>query len=110
MIFFVVFDVLAVASLCFLVCAFWANTPKMLVVSVGLMIAAALTAVAGTASDERFWTLACLSGAFALMGISHAIPFRQLEESEKEDEKEEGEKEGKKEEKSEEEEKTPEEK
>lgn len=95
MIFFVVFDVLAVASLCFLVCAVWANSRKMLVVSIGLMTAAALTAVAGTTSDERFWTLACLSGAFALMGISHAIPFRNVEESEKEDEKEEGKKEGK---------------
>lgn len=108
MIFFVVFDVLAVASLCFLVCAFWANSRKMLVVSVCLMVAAALTAVAGTASDERFWIPACLSGAFALMGMSHMIPFRQVEDK-KEDEKEEGEKEGKKGEKSEEEEKTPEE-
>lgn len=106
MIFITIFCVLAVASLYFLVCAFWANSRKMLVVSVCLMVAAALTAVAGTASDERFWTLACLSGAFALMGMSHAIPFRQLEESKKEDEKGKGEEEGEKEEKSEEEKKS----
>lgn len=92
MIFFIIFAMLVVASLCFLVCAFWANDPKILAVSTCLMIAATLTATAGAVNDERLWTLACLAGAFALMGISHMMPF-QNQDSRKKDEKKEKEKE-----------------
>lgn len=98
MIFFAVFDTLAVTSLCVLVCAFWMNSPKALAVSVCLMIAAALTAAAGAVNDERLWTMACLAGAFALMGMSHLVPLRS-QESRKKDKKEKGEEKEKEEEK-----------
>jgi hypothetical protein len=54
--------------------------------------AAALIATVGAVNDERFWTLACLAGAFALMGISHVITF-QNQDSRKKDEKKEKKKE-----------------
>lgn len=97
MIFFAVFDTLAVASLCVLVCAFWANSKKVLAVSECLMIAAALAAAAGAVSDERLWIMAGLSGAFALMNI-YAVPLLR-QESRKKDKKEKGEEEEKEEEK-----------
>lgn len=90
MIFFAVFDMFAVASLCVLVCAFWMNSQKTLAVSECLMIAAALTAATGAVIDERLWIMAGLSGAFALMNI-YAVPLLR-QESRKKDKKGEKEK------------------